>query len=277
MSELEIRSAKRDTHVQSLERGLKILGIFNAEDPQMTLSEIATKTGLSRAATRRFLLTFEQLGYIEMDGREFRLTIKVLDFGYSYLSSLSLPEIAQPHLERLTKILHESASASVLDGHDIVYIARVPIRKIMSIRIGIGTRIPAHFTSMGRVILADKSASELKAYFSTLELEKFTDFTIGSKAQLLEEITKVRKQGWSIVDQELEIGLRSIAVPITSQAGRVVAAINVSTTTQSQTIDSMKKKMLPIVQGIAREISRDLKVWRPASDGLAQGPGRRLV
>lgn len=270
-------SPRRENHVQSLERGLKILHAFDLENPEMTLSQIAGKTGLSRAAARRFLFTLEELGYVHMDGRSFRLSIKVLDFGYSYLSSLSLPEIAQPHLESLTRIVHESASASVLDGHDIVYIARVPVRKIMSIRIGIGTRMPAHFTSMGRVMLADKSASELKLYFANIQLDKYTEFTRTKKTEILAEIARVREQGWAIVDQELEFGLRSIAVPITSLDGRVVAAINVSTTTQSYSLDEMKKKILPKIQDAAYAISQDLKVWRPGIDTVRNQPAKRLV
>lgn len=273
----EATTPNRDTHVQSLERGLKILQSFSAAHPEMTLTEIATRTNLSRAATRRFLLTLEKLGYVEMDGRNFRLSIKVLDFGYSYLSSMSLPEIAQPHLERLTKIVHESASACVLDGHDIVYVARVPVRKIMSIRIGVGTRMPAHFTSMGRVLLADKSAEELKKYFDDIELEKLTEFTLSKKSAVIEEIGKVRKQGWATVDQELEFGLRSIAVPIYSLEGRVVAAINISTTTQSYTIEEMKKKILPIIKKTAEGISQDLKAWQPTIDTSGSTPARRLV
>ena len=269
--------SKSDTHVQSLERGLKILHAFDSESPEMTLSQIAGKTDLSRAAARRFLHTLEGLGYVHMDGRNFRLSIKVLDFGYSYLSSLSLPEIAQPHLESLTRLVHESASASVLDGHDIVYIARVPVRKIMSIRIGIGTRMPAHFTSMGRVILADKSATELKQYFLDLQLDKFTEFTKTKKSEILSEITRVREQGWAIVDQELEFGLRSIAVPITAQDGKVVAAVNVSTTTQSYSLDEMKRKILPKIQQAAHVISQDLKVWRPGIVTVKNQPAKKLV
>jgi IclR family pca regulon transcriptional regulator len=271
------RAARRDTYVQSLERGLKILNAFTSETPQMTLSEIALVTGLSRAAARRFLLTLEELGYVEMRGRKFQLTIKVLDFGYSYLSALSLPEIAQPHLERLAIALHESASASVLDGQDIVYVARVPVRKIMSIGISIGTRMPAHYTSMGRVLLAGLTQQELRNYFESVKPHRYTENTILKKAQLMTEIDKVRKQGWAIVDQELELGLRSIATPITAQSGRVVAAINISTTIQSHTLESMRKKILPNLLESSQAISSDLKLWRPAVDVKVNLLAQRLV
>ena len=164
------RPLERDPFVQSFARGLSIITCFGADNPVMTLSEIAERVNLSRAAARRFLLTLENLGYVSLDGRNFQLTAKVLDLGYGYLSSLSLPEIAQPHLEVLASRVHESASASVLDGTDIIYIARVPIRRIMSVKINIGTRMPAHATSMGRVLLAGLATPDLKAMISNLEI-----------------------------------------------------------------------------------------------------------
>jgi IclR family pca regulon transcriptional regulator len=194
----------RDPFVQSFARGLSIIKCFDAENPAMTLSQIAERVNLSRAAARRFLLTLENLGYVSLEGRNFQLTAKVLDLGYGYLSSLSLPEIAQPHLETLASRVHESASASVLDGTDIIYVARVPIRRIMSVKINIGTRMPAHATSMGRVLLAGLSSPELKALISNFDLPKYTKNTITSKSVLLQEINKVRIQGWSINDQELD-------------------------------------------------------------------------
>jgi IclR family pca regulon transcriptional regulator len=256
---------ERDPFVQSFARGLSIIKCFDAENPAMTLSQIAERVDLSRAAARRFLLTLENLGYVSLEGRNFQLTAKVLDLGYGYLSSLSLPEIAQPHLETLASRVHESASASVLDGTDIVYVARVPIRRIMSVKINIGTRMPAHATSMGRVLLSGLSSPELKALISNFDLPKYTKNTITSKSVLLQEINKVRIQGWSINDQELEYGLRSIAVPILNKAQKVVASINISTTAQSNTLESMEAMFLPELRITAKKISDDLASARPFS------------
>ena len=255
----------RDPFVQSFARGLSIIKCFDAENPAMTLRQIAERVNLSRAAARRFLLTLENLGYVSLEGRNFQLTAKVLDLGYGYLSSLSLPEIAQPHLETLASRVHESASASVLDGTDIIYVARVPIRRIMSVKINIGTRMPAHATSMGRVLLAGLSSPELKALISNFDLPKYTKNTITSKSVLLQEINKVRIQGWSINDQELEYGLRSIAVPILNKAQKVVASINISTTAQSNTLESMEAMFLPELRITAKKISDDLASARPFS------------
>jgi IclR family pca regulon transcriptional regulator len=256
---------ERDPFVQSFARGLSIIKCFDAENPAMTLSQIAERVDLSRAAARRFLLTLENLGYVSLEGRNFQLTAKVLDLGYGYLSSLSLPEIAQPHLETLASRVHESASASVLDGTDIVYVARVPIRRIMSVKINIGTRMPAHATSMGRVLLSGLSSPDLKTLISNFDLPKYTKNTITSKNILLQEINKVRIQGWSINDQELEYGLRSIAVPIFNKAEKVVASINISTTAQSNTLESMEAMFLPELRITAQKISDDLASARPFS------------
>ena len=259
------RSLERDPFVQSFARGLSIITCFGADNPVMTLSEIAERVNLSRAAARRFLLTLENLGYVSLDGRNFQLTAKVLDLGYGYLSSLSLPEIAQPHLEVLASKVHESASASVLDGTDIVYVARVPIRRIMSVKINIGTRMPAHATSMGRVMLAGLATPNLKAMISNLEIPKYTRNTITSKSLLLQEINKVKTQGWSINDQELEYGLRSIAVPIFNKTEEIIASINISTTAQSNSLESMEATFLPELKLTAKKISDDLASTRPFS------------
>jgi len=259
------RPLERDPFVQSFARGLSIITCFGADNPVMTLSEIAERVNLSRAAARRFLLTLKNLGYVSLDGRNFQLTAKVLDLGYGYLSSLSLPEIAQPHLEVLASKVHESASASVLDGTDIVYVARVPIRRIMSVKINIGTRMPAHATSMGRVLLAGLATPDLKAMISNLEILKYTHNTITSKSVLLQEINKVKAQGWSINDQELEYGLRSIAVPIFNKAEEIIASINISTTAQSNSLESMEAMFLPELKLTARKISDDLASARPFS------------
>lgn len=255
-------NSERNPYAQSLARGLSILKTFDADHTQMTLSQIALRTELSRAAARRCLLTLHHLGYISVDGRNFQLAAKVLDLGFGYLSSLSVPENAQPHLELLASKINESASASVLDGTDIVYVARVPIRRIMSIRVNIGTRMPAHATSMGRVLLSGLTHAELTSYVSSIEMPQYTSNTITSKIALMKEITKVRSNGYSIVDRELEYGLRSIAVPILSSSKRIIAAINVATASQSNTLESLKKSLLNELKDTAARISEDLASTR---------------
>ena len=250
-------------YVQSLARGLSVIRAFDAEHAEMTLSDIARRTGLTRATSRRFLLTLVELGYVKTDDRLFSLTGKVLELGYSYLSSLSLSEIAQPHLEHLAAGIHESTSASVLDGTDIVYIARAPIRRIMNVRINIGTRFPAYATSMGRVLLSAFTSTELDAHLGDPHFEGLTSRTITSRKALNEELARVHKQGWAIVDQELEVGLRSIAVPVRHSSGAVAAAINVSTTATSHTLKSIRERLLPPLRVAAERISEDLAASRP--------------
>lgn len=206
--------------VRSLARGLAVIKAFDAGAPELTLSEVARATGLTRAAARRFLLTLVELGYVRTDGRLFALSPRVLELGYAYLSGLTLPEVALPHLERLVAEVHESASVSVLDPPDIVYVARVPATRIMRVAISIGTRFPAHSASMGRVLLAWLPAAGLEAYYARATLERHTSRTVTTRARLDAELTRVRAQGWALVDQELEEGLRSIAAPIRTAPAR---------------------------------------------------------
>ncbi|MEO7122321.1 MAG: IclR family transcriptional regulator C-terminal domain-containing protein [Lacisediminihabitans sp.] len=252
-------------YVQSLARGLSVIRAFDGEHPEMTLSDLARRTGLTRATSRRFLLTLVELGYVKTDGRLFSLTARVLELGFSYLSALSLPEIAQPHLEQLAASIHESTSASVLDGTDIVYVARVPTRRIMSVRINIGTRFPAYATSMGRVLLAGLSPADLDTHLAGIDFTSLTSHTIDSRATLETELDRVREQGWAIVDQELEVGLRSIAAPILHGNGGVLAAINVSTTATNHTVESIQNTLLPALLITAKNISHDLTASRPFS------------
>jgi IclR family pca regulon transcriptional regulator len=249
-------------YVQSLARGLSVIRAFDGDHPEMTLSDIARRTGLTRATSRRFLLTLVELGYVKTDGRMFSLTARVLELGFSYLSALSLPEIAQPHLEQLAASIHESTSASVLDGTDIVYVARVPTRRIMTVRINIGTRFPAYATSMGRVLLASLDADELDLHLAGIDFPSLTSHTITSREALVAELDRVRDQGWAMVDQELENGLRSIATPIW-HGSTVMAAINVSTTANSHTVESIQENLLPPLKLAAERISHDLTASRP--------------
>lgn len=263
----EDKSGSRNSQgVQSLTRGLSVICAFDADHTEMTLSEVARRTGLTRATARRLLLTLVELGYVKTDERLFALTARVLELGFSYLSSLTLPEIAQPHLELLSKTIHESTSASVLEGKDIVYIARVPTRRIMSVGISVGTRFPAYATSMGRVILGGLPLSELGAWLETLSLTSLTSHTITSRVALADELTRVKQQGWALVDQELEPGLRSIAVPVRQKSGAIIAAINISTTSNNHSVESMLDNLLPSLLLAAEQIAIDLAATRPFSN-----------
>jgi IclR family pca regulon transcriptional regulator len=248
-----------DHFVQSLERGLAVIRAFGEERPELTLSEVAQHTGLTRAAARRFLLTLADLGYVHADGRRFSLSPRVLELGYAYLSSLSLPEIAEPHLERLAAEVRESSSVSVLDGDDIVYVARVPTSRIMRVAINVGTRFPAHATSMGRVQLAALPEPELGAYLDRADLRALTARTLTDPAKLRAELDRIRAQGWALVDQELEEGLRSVAAPIRDRAGRVVAAVNVSAHASRASRDAVRRVLLPPLLATAERIEADLR------------------
>ncbi|MEV4236515.1 MULTISPECIES: IclR family transcriptional regulator C-terminal domain-containing protein [unclassified Nocardia] len=254
---------RRGTHyVQSLERGLAVIKAFDAENPQLTLSDVARLTGLTRAAARRFLLTLADLGYVRTDGKRFSLTAKVLELGYSYLSSMSLSEVAQPHLEQLSADVHESSSVSVLDGPDVVYVARVAASRIMTVSINIGTRFPAYATSMGHVLLAGLPAAELDTYLARTALTRLTANTITDQDTLRSDLETVRAQGFSIVDQELEEGLRSVAAPIRDRSG-VIAAINISTHASRRSIESIRAELIPRLQTAARRIEADLTAAKP--------------
>ena len=244
--------------VQSLERGLSVIRSFDAEHSKMTLSEVATATGLSRAAARRFLHTLVHLGYMRTAGGRFELRPKILELGYAYLSSLTLPEVAMPHLEELVEQVHESSSVSELDGGDVVYIARVPTKRIMTVTISVGTRFPAYATSMGRVLLAAQPADRLEAYLDSVSLRGLTGHTITSATALRRELRKIRAQGWALVDQELEEGLRSIAAPIHDADGQVIAAVNVSTHAGRRTLNSIVEDLLQPLLATARRIETDL-------------------
>jgi IclR family transcriptional regulator, pca regulon regulatory protein len=271
---VSVASPRDGAFVQSLERGLVVIRALSSPEPQ-TLSDVARATGLSRAAVRRFLLTLWQLGYVrDVDGR-FALTPRVLELGYAYLSSLTLPEVAQPHLERLVATVHESSSVSVLDGADVVYVARVPTRRIMSVTISVGTRFPAYATSMGRVLLAGLPDEQVDEILTGSDLRKLTPATIQSPRKLHEEIDRVRRQGYAIVDQELETGLRSIAAPLHDSRGSVVAAINLSTQASRTTVSDMKRRLQPALHATAAAIERDLRGVRGLPPPLSRSRPRR--
>lgn len=241
-------------YVQSLARGLSVLRAFSHERPRMNLSQVAECTGLSRAAARRLLLTLQHLGYIRADGRTFTLSPKVLELGYSYLGSLNLTDLTQPIVEELSRQLNESCSLAVLDGHDIVYVVRVPVRRIMTVSLGVGARLPAFCASLGRVLLSQLTPGELKAWLAELKPEKFTPHTLLQKERIRAAIEQARVQGYSYVEQELELGLCSLAVPIRDPQGRIMAALNVSTPYRPQVAAYAQKELLPALLKAARRI-----------------------
>jgi IclR family pca regulon transcriptional regulator len=244
--------------VRAFERGLSVIRALSEPGAGQTLADVARATGMTRAAARRFLSTLVALGYARHDGRHFTLTPRTLELGYAYLSSLGLPELAQPHLRDLVGRVDESSSISVLDGPWIVYVAREPTRRIMSVALNVGTRLPAHATSMGRVLMAALEPAELDALLAASELTAGTERTITDPAALRRELAKVARQGWAIVDQELEIGLRSVAAPIRDPSGRVVAAVNISTHANRTPLERMRRELLPPLLETATRIGAEL-------------------
>lgn len=245
-----------DGYVQSFARGLAVLRSFGAGHAVQTLSEAAQRTGLTRAGARRILLTLEHLGYVEQEGRGFRLTPKVLELGFAYLSSQPIWQLAQPVIEEVVGALNESCSAAVLDGDEVVYVLRVPGRKIVSIHLGVGTRLPAYCTALGRVLLAALPEAKARRRLAAHPLEARTPKTETDPERLLALLAEARRDGHALVDEELELGLVSIAVPVRNHAGRVIAAVNVSGQRLRTPPALMRERMLPVLRDAAARIDR---------------------
>jgi IclR family transcriptional regulator, pca regulon regulatory protein len=246
-------SGDRD-FVASLEKGLVVIEAFDAGRPRLTLSDVAKLTGITRAAARRYLLTLTKLGYAEFDGRYFSLTPRILRLGYAYLSSASLSAQVQPFLERISEETGESSSAAVLDGDDIVYIARSAPRRIMSIGLGVGSRLPAHCTALGRAILAYQPEDGLRAYLQRVRLEARTPKTITDKSAFQAALDATRARGYAIVSEELEYGLRSIAVPVLQKNGRVTTALNLSAQAGRISAEEMEERFLPLLKSASETL-----------------------
>jgi IclR family pca regulon transcriptional regulator len=239
----------------SLARGLTVLQAFSPQSLHLSISQLSKRTGLPRASVRRCLHTLSKLGFAGSDdGRTFYLLSRVLPLGHSYLSSLPLSTVAQPVLERLSHILHESSSIAILDGIEIVYIARANVTRIVAIDLGVGTRLPAFCTSIGRVLLANLPAEEMEALLPRIEFSRYTDRTLTSVEQLRRALLSVRRDGYAIVDEELEVGLRSMAVPVQNSTGRVVAAINSGVNGQRVSVQDMQTRFLPYLRAAAQEL-----------------------
>jgi IclR family pca regulon transcriptional regulator len=248
-----------DAYVQSFARGLSVIRAFNARRAAMTLTEVAEVSGLTRAGARRILLTLVQLGYMTNEGRLFRLTPRILELGFAYLTSMPFWDLAEPIMEALAADVHESCSATVLDDVDIVYVLRIPTGKIMSINLGIGSRLPAYCSAMGRVLLAGLPDEQIDAVLKRSDLRAHTPLTLVDPVQLKQAILDVRKQGWSLVNQELETGLVAISVPILDRNGRTVAALNLSGQAHRITADQMRERLLPPLLAAADRINALMK------------------
>ncbi|MGY1707273.1 IclR family transcriptional regulator C-terminal domain-containing protein [Geodermatophilus sp. SYSU D00697] len=255
--ERESTNGDRD-HVQSLERGIAVLLAFDAEHPEPTLAELAQLTGFSRPAVRRFLLTLERMGYVRGRGGRWSLTPRVLSIGQHYTASHALIELAQPHLLRLAEETHESASLATLDGDEVVYVARVPVRRIMSINVSVGTRVPAYATSMGRVLLAWAPTEVVDAALNRRPLPAITPNTVTDPSALRAELARVRDQGWSVVAEELEAGLLSASAPVRDRSGQVVAALASSTSVGRSSKGELQRTVVPLLVETAARITADL-------------------
>ncbi len=244
--------------VRSFERGLRVIRCFGAQGPELTLAQVARATDLNRATARRLLLTLVHEGYVRRVGDRFALTPRVLDLGYAYLSSSAVPELALPYLEQLSEDVHEASSVGVLDRADVVYVARVPANRVMTVSIGLGTRFPAYRTSLGRVLLADLSGEEVARLWEDSDRSAPTPRTVTDLDALCGQLALVRTRGYALVDQELEMGVRSVAAPLHDAGGRTVAAINVSTHVSRTTKAVLQQRLVPALLRAAAQIDHAL-------------------
>ncbi len=244
----------------SLARGLSVMQVFSRNSPRMTASQISAATGLSRAAVRRCLHTLRLLGYVDVEETNlFSLSHRVLTLSHAYTSSSRLPRAAQPILEKLSGVLHESCSVATLVDDELLYVARAHVSRIMTVDLGIGSRLPAYCTSMGRVLLAHLPERELDRYFEQVTLQRYTARTVVSKTRLRKILGEVRNRGFAVVDQELEDGLRSVAVPVKGAGDEVVAAMNTGTHALRLPVDEIEARILPHLLAAARNLSGALR------------------
>jgi IclR family pca regulon transcriptional regulator len=260
--------------VEAVARGLDVLKAFAPDRPQMTLAEVAGETGLARPTARRILRTLAALGYVRADAGSFALTPRVLELGMTYVQSLGLWEVARPHLERLVRATGESSSVAQLDGSDIVYVARVAVPKIITLRVSIGTRFPAAATSLGKVLLAGLSPTELDAVLAEPSRSGVQPRWQPDRTELDAVLREVRAQGWALTDEQLAPGIRSVAAPLRDDGGRVIAAMNVTVHAAETSVATLTGTYLPLLLGAAGDVSADFArhrsvpvahVERPAS------------
>lgn len=245
--------------INSLARGLEVISAFSRSKPSMTLSDMSRATGMTRATVRRLLLTLVREGYAKTDGKYFSLQPKVLKLGFAVISSMGIWEVAQPIMTALSARLQESCFAAVLDGDEVTYVAKADSKRLVNIGINVGSRAPIYAVSTGRVLLAALPDSQVQHYLDNSTFEKRTPYTTVSKVKLLEEIEEVRASGWSIVDQELEIGLRSISVPLRHADGEVFAALNVCCPSARISPEEIKTRILGELLTASKEITMGLQ------------------
>ncbi|MFV1876139.1 IclR family transcriptional regulator domain-containing protein [Nioella sp.] len=246
-------------YVSSLARGLDVLRVFNSTRRKMTLSEVAAETGNTRAGARRILLTLVREGYAVADGRLFDLTPKVLELGFSVLSSKGTWDIARPFIEHLSEEIRESVSAAILDEYNVVYVSGTQFHRVISVGITVGRRFPAHCTATGRVLLAALPQDQWPAMLDSVPLTRMTDRTVTDREEFRKILEDVRDKGWSLVDQELEIGLMSIAVPVCTFSGDIIGAVNVGIPTLRMTPEGMVNEILPKLQTTVENLSSALR------------------
>lgn len=253
-----MKPQQRRDYLQSLERGLSVILAFANQRPRQSLGELAEATGLSRPTVRRIVLTLEELGYVRAEGKRFALTPHVLALGNAYLSSVSLTEVAQPFMAELTKVTGQTCSLAALDGQEAMTLARIPTRRVLSVTLTTGSRLPAYATSMGRVLLAGLPEGELDAFIDNVEFAPLTPYTTTDPVRFREIVAEVREHGYALVDQELEEGVRSFSAPVRDHTGRVIASLSMSCATVHSSLDTIREQYLPEVVKSARDISERL-------------------
>jgi len=248
----------RDERIASIPKALSIIEAFSRDAPSLTISEAARRTGTTRASARRILLTLEELGYVGTDQGRFFLRPSILRLGFAYLSSSPIRDAATTYLESLAERFEESCSVAVLDADEIVYVARMPARRIMTITLAVGARLPAYCTSLGRVLLASLPSTELDGYFKRTEPAALTEYTVTKQVALRKLIAETRDKQYAVVDQEREVGVRSVAVPLNDASGRTVAAINISAHASRVTMEALETTYLAALREAADQINARL-------------------
>jgi IclR family pca regulon transcriptional regulator len=254
----EVPRPENPDFVEAIERGLDVIRAFRVDRPALSLSEVAAAAGLARPTARRVLVTLQMLGYVRSEDRLFRLTPRVLDLGYAYVASMGLWDVVHPHLRDLVERTRESSSMSQLDGSEILYVGRVAVPKIVTIAVTVGTRFPAVATSMGRVLLADLSPDQLEAALAAPQRGGVQPLVAPDRRYLDEVLQETRARGWTMIDQELAVGIRSVAAPVRNGRGRTIAAVNICVQAAEHSLDELKGRYLPMLLDTASAISSDL-------------------
>ena len=252
------RDSEKSLMVHSFSRGLNVIKTFGEKASTLTLSEVASRASISRASARRLLHTLCDQGYARTNGKQFWLTPRILDLGFSYLSSMEIWSFAQAHMEDLVQLVHESCSIAVLDGYDIYYVMRVPTRKLLKSTLNVGSSLPAHVVSLGRIQLAELPDEELDHFLGTASIEQYTRFTVTDRAELRRIIREDGAKGWSVVDRELEEGMCGISVPIHNRSGKSIAAINITLPPSKAKEPGVLEYMRDQLQVTANRIHNDL-------------------